>query len=175
MFRLRQKHSRKQPGRLTPVDADALVRAQSVKRALLAAFSAVVIFTSVWMWVAAVTGKFFPWFAVLQGALTGVAVQRLGRGLDWRFPTIAGIAAVLGSFAGGFFVALSTTGAELQAGAFSILSGLTTMTWEIYFDEVVTPVDYIYAFCAASVAIFYANRRLNRHEELALRLARKNT
>jgi hypothetical protein len=66
-------------------------------------------------------------------------------------------------------VALSTTEAELQASAVRILGGITSMTWETYFDEVVTPVDYIYAFSAAALAAFFAPRRLQRHEAFALR------
>jgi hypothetical protein len=148
-----------------------LIGAQSVRGALIAALATVAVATSAWLWITAYTGKFFPWFGVLQGALIGMAVQRMGRGLDWRFPAIAAVFAVAGSFAGGFFLALSTARAELGASAFSILRGLTIMTWEIYFEEVITPVDYIYAFCAASVAMFYAKRRLGRHELFALRSA----
>lgn len=157
-----------------PVDAAVLIREQSIRSALIAAVATVVVMTSGWLWVTAYTGKFFPWFGVFQGALIGVAVQRMGRGLDWRFPAIAGVVAVAGSFAGGFFLALSTAEAELQTSAFTILRGLTIMTWEIYFDEVITPVDFIYAFCAASVAMFYSRRRLRRHEEFALRSAQIN-
>ena len=57
---------------------------------------------------------------------------------------------------------------------YRILRGLTVMTWQTYFDEVINPVDYIYAFTAAAVAAFYAKRRLKRHEEFALRTRRQD-
>lgn len=171
MFRLNQKHSKKTLGKPAPANASALLGAQSARRALIGAVGSVVVLNIVWVWTSAITGKFFPWFGVLQGLLVGMVVQRMGRGLDWKFPAIAGVVAGLGSLAGGFMVALSTTEVELQASAISILRGLTFMTWEIYFDEMVTPVDYIYAFCAAVVAVFFSRRRLSRQEEFALRTA----
>jgi len=174
MFRLNQKHSKKTPGRPAPASAIALVRAQSPRRALMGAIGSVVVLNIVWVWISAITGKFFPWIGMLQGVLVGMTVQRMGRGLDWRFPAIAGVAAGLGSLAGGFMVALSTTEVELQTSAISILRGLTFMTWDIYFDEVVTPVDYVYAFCAAVVAVFFSRRRLTRQEEFVLRTASGN-
>lgn len=145
------------------------MRAQSARAALLAAIGSVIVLNIIWVWITAFTGKFFPWFGVLQGALLGMAVQRKGRGLDWRFPAIAGAAALFGSLSGGFMVALSTTEVELQTNAINILSGLTTMTWGVYFDEVVTPVDYVYALFAAAIAVFFARRRLTRQEVFALR------
>jgi hypothetical protein len=43
------------------------------------------------------------------------------------------------------------------------------MTWPVFFDEVMTPADLIFALVSATVAAFYANRRLTRAEYLALR------
>lgn len=169
MMRLRQKHLKKLIGQAPPADADSLLRAQSVRRATIAAVGSVIVVNLLWLWLATQTGKFFPWIGIVQGIVVGLAVQRAGRGLDWRFPAIAAIAAALGHFSGGFLVALSTTEIELQANAMRILSGLTVMTWQTYFDEVISPVDYIYAFSAAAVAAFYAMRRLQRQEEFALR------
>jgi hypothetical protein len=169
MTRLKKKHSRKRLGPRPVADAGSLVRAQSLRSAFVAAIAAVLVVNATWVWLSTATGKFFPWVGIVQGVLVGLAVQRAGRGLDWRFPVLAALVASIGSFSGGFFVALSTTEIELGASSLRILRGLTVMTWQTYFDEVLTPVDVIYAFCAASVAAFYAKRRLKRHEEYALR------
>ena len=169
MMRLKQKHSKKRIGKPPPADAGLLLRMQSVRQATVAAVGSVIVVNLLWLWLATQTGKFFPWIGIVQGIIVGMAVQRAGRGLDWRFPAIAALVAAVGHFSGGFLVALSTTEIELQANAMRILRGLTIMTWQTYFDEVINPVDYIYAFCAAAVAAFYAKRRLQRHEEYALR------
>jgi hypothetical protein len=173
-MRLIQKHSRRRLGEQPTADAHTLLRAQSVRSALIGALAALTVFNFTWVWLAVQSGKFFPWMGIVQGIVVGIAVQRSGRGLDWRFPTIAALAATIGYFSGGFFVALSTTELELQADAVRILRGLTLMTWQTYFDEVITPVDYIYAFVAAAVAAFFAQRRLKRHEEFALRTMQRN-
>ena len=41
--------------------------------------------------------------------------------------------------------------------------------WPVFFEEALSVVDIIYAFVAAALAAFYANRRLNRAEFHALR------
>jgi hypothetical protein len=174
MMRLRKKHSKKRIGKPPPADAGSLLRTQSARRAIIAAVGSVIVVNLLWLWLATQTGKFFPWIGLVQGIVVGLAVQRAGRGLDWRFPAIAAVVAALGNFSGGFLVALSTTEVELQASAMRILTGLTIMTWQTYFDEVISPVDYIYAFSAAAVAAFYAKRRLQRHEEFALRTRQKS-
>ena len=160
---------RQPPGPQPVANADALFAAQSVNGAALAALATTAVLNAAWVWMAAMSGKFFPWFSVIQGWLIGIAVQRRGRGLDWRFPAMAAAIAVLGSFSGGFFVALATTVTELEAGPLRILRGLTWNTWKIYFAEVVNPLDFVYAVAAAGLAAFYAGRRLLRHEVLALR------
>ncbi len=175
MFRLRQKHSKRVLDKPPPADADQLIRAQSLIAAILAALLAAAVFNFAWVWLAGATGRFYPWFGILQGAAIGFAVQRRGHGLDWRFPALAAAVAVIASFSGGFFIALATTVTELEAGSMRILRALTWRTWQIYFDEVINPVDFIYALVAASLAAFYARRRLLRHEEFALRTRRQET
>ena len=174
-MRLNQKHSRRPVGKRPTADANSLLRAQSVRSAIIAAIGTLVILNLGWVWLAVQSGKYFPWLGIVQGVVVGLAVQRSGRGLDWRFPAIAATAATIGYFSGGFFVALSTTEVALQADAARILRGLTVMTWQTYFDEVINPVDYIYAFSAAAVAAFFAKRRLMRHEEFAIRTRHRDT
>lgn len=169
MFRLKQKHSKRQSEPPPVADPARLLREQSLKRGVIAAIGTIVVSNAAQVWLAAATGKYFPWFSIAQGFLIGYAIQRAGRGLDWRFPVLAAVAAIAGSFSGGFVVALATTTHELQAGALSILRGLTINTWQVYFDEVVSPVDYVYALYAAGIAAFFAKRRLDRHEVFALR------
>ena len=123
MMRLRKKYSDKRIGNPPPADADKLLSAQSVRRAIIAAVASVLAINLLWVWLAVQTGKFFPWLGILQGVIVGIAVQRAGRGVDWRFPVIAATAAAIGHFSGGFFVALSTTELELQTNAISYPAG----------------------------------------------------
>lgn len=151
------------------VDPQALIDAQSVHRAALAAVAATLLLSLVWLLLADLSGRVFPWFSIVQGIFIGLAVRRFGRGLDWRFPLVAGLTAWIGAFFGNLLLAIPVTTSALDASTWQVIRGLTWWSLSTFFDEVVTAVDYIYAFCAAAVAIFYAKRRLNRYEEFALR------
>ncbi len=138
--------------------------AQSARAAITAAAITIISFNIVWAYTASASGKYFPWIAVVQGAAVGKAVQIAGRGLDWRFPLIAAIAAWTGSFSDNLFIALQFTASETGR--------VIGDWWQIVNDflvHTVTVVDVIYAFSAVAVATYYSKRRLNRHQVFALR------
>jgi hypothetical protein len=70
---------------------------------------------------------------------------------------------------GNVVVAAAFTAPELGTTTLTVLRSLTAMTWPVFFDEVMTPADLVFALFAAGLAAFYANRRLTRNEYLALR------
>ena len=163
MFRLRQRHSRNVHYEAPPVSAEKLMAAQSVRAAITGAAITIIAFNIVWAYTASASGRYFPWIAIVQGAAIGMAVQRSGRGLDWRFPLVAGLAAWIGAFSGNLFIALEFTASET--------GHIDASWWQIvqdFFMNIVTAIDVIYAFCAAAVATFYSMRRLNRYQVLAL-------
>jgi len=128
-----------------------------------------------WGWALAsmATARVFPWFTIVMGALIGFAMQRFGRGLDWRFPLLAAICAALAAYAGNLMIGVLETGRYIEATPASVLGGLSGDTMRNFFRNTIGPVDHIYAFCAAGVAAFFANRRLKRHEVLGLRTMQK--
>ena len=66
-------------------------------------------------------------------------------------------------------VAAAFAADELGTSTFTILRAVTSMTWPVFFQEVISAADIVYAFFAAGAAAFYANRRLLRSEYSALR------
>jgi len=169
MLRLGKTQPKKDREPLRRIDPQTLIREQSVAGAIAGAVGAVIILSGCWTFFTAVSGRVFPWFSIVQGLFVGLAVRRLGRGLDWRYPLIAGSVAWLGAFFGNLLVAIPVTTSELDASVYQVVRGLTWWSFTTFFHEVITVVDYIYAFCAATVAMFCSKRRLNRHEEFALR------
>ena len=169
MFRLKQKHSRKRPGTPTTADAASLIGAQSLVRALAAAVGMLFLMSWVWAYSAESLGRVFTWFSIVQGAAVGYAVQRFGRGLDWRFPVVAAVVAWIGAYSGSLMIGVITTGRYIEAGTMEVIRGLSADTMEMFFRDTINPVVHIYAVFAAGVAAFFANRRLKRHEVLALR------
>lgn len=175
MFRLQQKHSRKQPDTGPKPDAKLILAQQSVGRAVAGGIAVVLIFGWIWTMLSMQTGRVLPWFSILIGLTVGLAVQISGRGLDWRFPVIAAVLAWAGAYVGNLMIGIVETGRYIEARPVSVLAGLSRDTMENFFALTVSPIDHIYAFCAAGVASFLAKRRLNRREVLAIRtLNREN-
>ena len=169
MLRLKKKHSPKQQYTGPPPDAKRILAQQSVAGAIAGGVAAVLVFGWLWALVSVRTDRVFPWMTVLIGAIVGIAVRRYGRGLDWRFPVIAAVLAWTGAYAGNLMIGIVETGRYIEAESFRVFLGLSRDTMENFFANTINPIDHIYAFCAAGVAAFLANRRLNRREVLAVR------
>jgi hypothetical protein len=169
MLRLQKKHAGIQADKGPKLDGAQILAQQSIGRAIGGGIAVVLVFGWIWATLSVTTGRVFPWLSVLIGALVGVAVRRYGRGLNWRFPVIAALLAWIGAYTGNLIIGIVETGRYLDAGVFNVFAGLSKDTMENFFTITVSPVDHIYAFCAAGVASFLAKRRLNRREILAIR------
>ena len=174
MLRLQQKHSRKQVDTGPKPDAALLLAQQSIGRAIAGGIALVLVFGWIWALVSVETGRVFPWLSILIGASVGLAVQRFGRGLDWRFPVIAAVLAWAGAYVGNLMIGIVETGRYIEAGPFRVFAGLSMDTMENFFANTVSPVDHIYALFAAAVASFLGKRRLSRREVLVMRTIDKD-
>jgi len=172
VLRLRKKHGSGTPRDATVADGERLLAAQSLRNALAAGVVAVVIFCVFWVALTALIDRVFPWITALLGAMVGFAVQRAGRGIDWRYPLLAAALALFGAVLANIVLAASTTANIFDTSTLRILQAVTSMTWPVFFDEVMTAADGFYAVVAAALAAFLANRRLSRSEYYALRLMR---
>ncbi|MCP4301838.1 MAG: hypothetical protein GY783_14730 [Gammaproteobacteria bacterium] len=171
-LRLRKKHGSGTRSNVSAADGERLVRAQSLPNALFAGLVALVIFCILWVSLTALLNRVLPWMTVLLGAMLGFAVRRAGRGVDWRFPVLAAAMALLGALLANVVVAASYTAEIFDTGTLQILRAVTSMTWPVFFDEVLTAADAFYAVLAAGLAAFLANRHLTRSQYYALRLWR---
>jgi hypothetical protein len=169
VLRLRKKHLPKVSREPTQDDARRLLAAQSVRNAIMASLITIIVFSIVWAMLSTLIGSIYPWMTLLLGILLGLAVRRAGFGLDWRFPVIAAVFAAAGALIGNIIVAAAFTAPQLGTDTLTVLRNLTVLTWPVFFDEVMTPADLVFAFFAAGLAAFYANRRLTRAQYLAIR------
>ena len=174
-LRLRKKHGEGRSLDVSAKDGARLVRAQSVRNAVVAGGIAFIVFCALWISLSSLTNRVFPWMTVLLGGMLGFVIRRAGRGLDWRFPTLAATMAFAGAVISNVVLAASTTATEYETGTLHILQAVTTMTWPVFFDEVWNVADGFYAVVAAGLAGFLANRRLSRSEFFALRLWREES
>ena len=119
------------------------------------------------------TNQVFPWATVVLGFLIGHSIRLAGRGIDWRFPLTAAVMTLAGSLAANIILAASVTAEGYGIGTLQALQAVTSMTWPVFFDEVLTVADVFFAVVGAALAGFYSNRRLTRNEYRALRLRRE--
>lgn len=168
IYRLRHKHA---PDDATqqPVDAAMLVADQSLRAAVGGAVGAIVLLTVVWVYAVMLFDQFFPWISVIEGYFIGRAVQHFGRGIDWRFPLLAAAAALIGAFLGSFVSALFLTGREFGMSPLPLLGEVSWHTLRTFATREFGLVGVIYAAMSASIAAFFAGRRLTRQEAIALR------
>ena len=168
VLRLPKRH-RGAPGSSSAADGEQLVRAQSFRDAVVAGLIVIILFSVLWAMLSTLVNRIFPWMTVVLGVLIGLVVRRAGRGLDWRFPVLAVVLALAGALASNVVVAAAFTASELETSTFTILRAVTSMTWPVFFDEVISAADIVYALFGAATAAFYANRRLSRGEYNAVR------
>ena len=172
-LRLRRKHGEGKSPEATADDGARLVRAQSMRSAVVASLITFIVFCIAWILLSGATNRVFPWMTVVFGGALGVVIRKTGRGVDWRFPAVAALIALIGSVVGNVVLAASTTAAEYGTGTLDILRAVTSMTWPVFFDEVWNVADGFFAVVAAAFAAFLAPRRLSRAERFALRLWRQ--
>lgn len=171
MHRLNQRHSRHL--HTLPADAGRLEREQTFTGALLAGGVAIAAMMALWVAVAMLFDRYFPWYSIVQGYIVGHAVRRFGRGVDWRFPAVAAAIAMAGAFVGSFLVALFLTGREFRTGALELVDEISWHTVSVFATRNFGIDGIIYMGFAAVLAAFLASRRLNRQEAVALRRRRE--
>jgi hypothetical protein len=175
ILRLRKKHAAGRHERPAAADGERLMRAQSLRQAAMAALIAIVVFAMLWSMLTIALGRVLPWMTLFLGVMIGFAVRRAGQGLDWRFPSLAALFSFVGAILANIVVAAGTTAGEFDISTISVLGAVTTMTWPVFFAEVMTAADWVFALFAAGIATFYANRRLSRKQFHALRIWQEET
>ena len=169
MFRLKQKHTPKRQDRLPPADGRQLLAEQSLTRGTLGSIAAALLLCWGWALMSMASGRILPWASILIGAIIGIAMQRFGRGLDWKYPVVAVVITGIAAYFGNLMISVLETGRYIEAGPAEVLGGLSMDTIRNFFRNTINPIDHIYAFSACGVAAFFANRRLKRHEVFGLR------
>lgn len=174
-LRLRKKHGTGRRRDVSAEDGARLVRVQSLRNAAVAGLIAIIVFCVLWIGLTGLINRVFPWMTVVLGAMIGFAVQKAGRGVDWRFPLLAALLSLAGALAANVVLAASYTAEIFGTGTLHVLQAVTSMTWPVFFDEVLTIADGFYAVLSAGLAAFLANRRLTRSQYYALRLWRADS
>ena len=169
---MRKKHGTGKRRNVTAEDGARLVRAQSFRNAAVAGVLAIIVFSLLWVALSALFDRVFPWMTVVLGAMVGFVIQHAGRGVDWRFPVLAVALTLVGALLANIVVAASTTADIFDTSTLHVLRSVTSMTWPVFFDEVLTVADGFYAVFAAGLAAFLSHRRLTRSQYHALRLWR---
>lgn len=169
VLRIRKRHTPAETIEVSAADRSRLLQQQSLRDAFIAGVIVIIIFSILWAMTSTLLDSVFPWMTIVLGILIGLTVRRAGRGLDWRFPLLAAALTLIGALVSNVVVAAAFTAAAEETSTFTVLRGVTTMTWPVFFDEVISSADVVFALFGAAIAAYYANRRLSRAEYLALR------
>lgn len=173
MHRLRKRHSSRPNPNTPPVDAGLLLREQSLQSAAVAGGAAVLLTIALWVALALVFDRYFPWFSVVQGFVVGRAIQRYGRGIHWSYPVLAGALTCVAAFTGSFIVALFLTSREFYTPVLTLVGEISLHTIRVFVLRNFQTAEIIYMLFAATLAAFYSGRRLSREEAVALRRLRE--
>jgi len=173
--RMRKPHSPAKMASASAQDGRRIVEQQSFRDALIAGVIVIVVFSTLWAMMSTLLNRIFPWMTIILGILVGLAIRRAGRGVDWRFPTLAAFIAAAGALISNVVVSAAFTARALETSTITVLRAVTSMTWPVFFSEALTAADIVYGLVAAGVAAFYANRRLGRAEYLAVRKYEEET
>ena len=171
-LRLQKRHGSGERPEATAADGKRLVDAQSMRNATIAGIITIIVFSLLWAAMTSLVNRVFPWMTVVLGYLLGFAIRWAGRGVDWQFPALAAALAVTGSLVANIVIAAAYTAETFATDTLHILQSVTSMTWPVFFDEVLSAADAFYAAVSAGLAAFLANRRLTREQYYALRLWR---
>jgi len=170
LLRLGRKYA---PKERRVVDVSALFREQSIRRAFAGAAIALLILNVLWIAESLAFDHIFKPFSVLQGFFIGRAVRHYGRGIEWQFPAIAAAVAAVAAFTGSFMAALFLTGREFDTFALSLVAEISWHTVSTFATNNFGAVGTVYAGMAAVLAAFFAQRKLDRDERIALRKHRE--
>jgi prepilin signal peptidase PulO-like enzyme (type II secretory pathway) len=170
LLRLRKKHAPGDNAGVTSADGERLVRAQSIRNAVISSLAVIILFSVLWAALSELTNRVFPWLTMLLGMLLGLTIRRAGKGIDWRFPLLAAVFAIGGALFANIIVAAALQASDMGVGTLQLLRSVTIWTWRDFFIEVITSADVIFAGFAAAIAAFYANPKLSRNQFLALKL-----
>lgn len=168
MFSLFSSLRRKKAAR-EPAAAAQLLAAQNFARGAAFASVAAVAAMLLWVYLAMLFDRYFPWVSIVQGFVIGLAMQRFGQGLDWRFPAAAAALTAAAAYLGSFLVALFLTGREFGTGALALVDEISLHTIATFLARDFGAVGHIYLVFAAALAAFLANRRLLSGEAAVLR------
>jgi len=166
---MQKRHTPSERATLGAGDGRTLEKQQSLRDAIVGSLIVVILFSILWAMLSTLLNRIFPWMTVLLGVFLGLVIRRAGRGVDWRFPALAAAMTILGSLAANIVVAAAFTAETLETSTFEVLRAVTAMTWPVFFDEVVSAADVVFALFGAAIAAFHANRRLSRAQYHALR------
>jgi len=168
ILRLRKKHAADPERSVAKIDVQALFDEQSISRAVLGALLALIILNAMWVYFSLLFDRFYPWGSIVQGLMIGLAVRHFGMGINWRFPLLAAAFGFGGALTGSFVVSLNLTAREFSTSAVSLVHEVSSYTVEHFVARDFGRVGLIYAVTAAVLAAFFANRRLDRYEDVAL-------
>lgn len=148
--------------------ASVLLSEQNFQVAVIAGTIAAILAAGIYAVIAAAAGYSVSYMAIGVGAIVGLAIQFLGRGLEFRFVILASVLAVVGCILGNFFAGLLLIARYSGASTSEIADQVTLASVLDFTVANFELMDLVYWLIAIAAASYFAKRPLSREDGLAM-------
>jgi hypothetical protein len=140
---------------------DRLKREQRFGGAVLAGSVAALLGAIVWAAITVATKYQIGWMAVGIGALVGITMRKVGRGVEARFGVVAAALALLGCLLGNLFAAVGMVASTGEESFFSLLARVDFDVAKEILAATFSPMDLLFYGIAVMEAFKFAFDRVD--------------
>ena len=148
--------------------AERLLAEQNFRAAVVFGLLAAITMAALWGLIAALTGYIIGSMAMADGASVGYTVQRMGKGIHYRYALLASVLATFGCIVGSILAIVLDESVEHQMPVTELLSSVPMHSIARTILSDFGLVGMAFWIVAISGAAYIARRRLTRAEGLAI-------
>jgi hypothetical protein len=148
--------------------ARVLLSEQNFQAAVISGSIATILAAGIYAAIIVVAGYSVSFMAIALGAIVGLTIQFLGRGIESKFVILASVLAVIGCILGNFFAGLILFARQFGESASEIAARVTLDSIIEFTAATFNPADLVYWLIAVAAASYFAKRPLSRADGLAI-------
>ena len=137
---------------------------QNLSMAMLGGAVAAVVGASIWAAISAATNYQIGFMAVGVGFLVGLAVRKMGRGIDVSFGVTGAVLSLLGCALGNYLTVCIAIAREYQVDFFSVLAGSDFEQVVMLMKASFSPMDILFYALAVYYGYRYSIHRVSAEE-----------
>ena len=148
--------------------AKVLLSEQKFRVAVISGAVATILAAGIYASAIVAAGYSASFIAIGLGAIIGLTIQFLGRGIESKFVVLASVLAVVGCILGNFIAGLILLARRLGGFSAEIAEHITPTLFLEFTVSTFRPVYLLYWLIAVAAASYFAKRPLSREDGLAI-------